>query len=206
MKSLHRPDLFGWSAFDEARNVDFHGTLWARAEGNVVFDPMPLSAHDTKHVESLGGVAWILLTNADHVRAARETAQRFGARIAAPLAEREFAELGALDVAEWLEPDRVATPGVQCIAMRGSKTPGELAFLLPPGDTVVCGDLVRGQRAGSLNLLPDAKLTDKAAAIASVRALASLPELCAVLVGDGCPVFRDGRARLEELVAASASA
>ena len=40
MKSLHRPDLFAWSSFDEARNVDFNGTFWQRDEGNVVFDPM----------------------------------------------------------------------------------------------------------------------------------------------------------------------
>ena len=38
MKSLHRPDLYQWSRFDEARNVDFHGTLWVRPGGNVLID------------------------------------------------------------------------------------------------------------------------------------------------------------------------
>jgi len=36
MKALHRDDLYGWSTFDTARNLDFHGTLWVRPEGNVV--------------------------------------------------------------------------------------------------------------------------------------------------------------------------
>ena len=46
MKSLHRPDLYTWSTFDEARDVDFHGLCWHRPEGNVLIDPLPLSAHD----------------------------------------------------------------------------------------------------------------------------------------------------------------
>jgi hypothetical protein len=58
MKALHREDLFGWSRFDEARNLDFHSVLWVRPEGNVVVDPLPLSEHDTTHLRSLGGVAW----------------------------------------------------------------------------------------------------------------------------------------------------
>ena len=31
MKALHRPDLFGWSQFDEARNLDFHGVALIRS-------------------------------------------------------------------------------------------------------------------------------------------------------------------------------
>ncbi|MCB0221177.1 MAG: MBL fold metallo-hydrolase, partial [Chrysiogenetes bacterium] len=46
MKQLHRPDLFAWLAFDEARNLDFNGFAWVRKEGNVLIDPMPMSAHD----------------------------------------------------------------------------------------------------------------------------------------------------------------
>jgi hypothetical protein len=63
----------------------------------------------------------------------------------------------------------------------------------------VTGDLVRGQRGGALNLLPDAKLLDRSAAVRSVADLAARPSVTAVLVGDGWPVFRDGHARLREL-------
>ena len=203
MKSLHRSDLFSWSVFDEARNVDFSGHLWTRPEGNVLFDPMPMSAHDRAHLEALGGAAWILISNADHVRDAGRLAAELGARIGAPSAERDCAELQALSDVQWIDADSVHATGVRCIPMRGSKTPGELAFLLPGGDVLLTGDLVRGQRAGSLNLLPEPKLKDKAAAVASVAGLAALPNVTAVLVGDGQSVFRDGRARLVELVEAS---
>jgi hypothetical protein len=48
--------------------------------------------------------------------------------------------------------------------------------------------------------LPDAKLADVEAARASVAELAERRPR-AVLVGDGWPVFRDGAARLAELIA-----
>ena len=63
MKRLHRPDLYGWSRFDEDRNIDFHSVLWVRPEGNVLIDPLPLSVHDRAHLESLGSASIIVITN-----------------------------------------------------------------------------------------------------------------------------------------------
>ena len=63
MRRLHRPELWSWSRFDAARNVDFNGLLIVREGGNVVIDPMPLSEHDAAHLDSLGTVAWVVITN-----------------------------------------------------------------------------------------------------------------------------------------------
>ena len=49
-------------------------------------------------------------------------------------------------------------------------------------------------------MLPVPKLKDPEAARRSVARLASLESVEAVLVGDGWPVFRDGHARLQELL------
>lgn len=202
MKFLHRPDLFCWSEFNPDRNLDFHSYLWVRGPGaNVAVDPLRLTDHDAEHVQREGGIAWIYLTNADHVRDAAEVARRFGARIAAPAAEKDLADYADLPVERWLDPGETLDNGIRCLAMAGSKTPGELAFLLPGNDTAICGDLVRGQRAGRLNLLPDAKLTDKKAAIEAVRHLAERPGLETVLVGDGWPVFGTARSALARLLA-----
>lgn len=197
MKALHRPDLFAWSRFDEPRDVDFNSFVWARPEGNVVVDPLPLSEHDRAHLERLGGAAWIVVTNSDHVRDSVALAERTGARIAAPAAEREGFPSGER-VARWLEDGDELVPGLRVLALDGSKTPGELALLLEE-TTLITGDLVRAHRADSLHLLPPEKLRDADAARASVRRLAALPGVRAVLVGDGWPLFRDGRARLLEL-------
>ncbi|MFT6398377.1 MAG: hypothetical protein ACJAYU_003135 [Bradymonadia bacterium] len=61
-------------------------------------------------------------------------------------------------------------------------------------------DLVRAHRGGSLTLIPDAKLRDSKEALASVTKFLDSRETEAVLVGDRYPIFRDGFARLAELV------
>jgi len=198
MKSLHRADLFGWSRFDEARDLDFNSVVWVRPSGNVVFDPLDLTTHDTKHLSNLGGAAVVVITNSEHVRAAAKVHAAFGAKLYGPRAEREVFPLAC---ERWLSHGEEVVPGLEAFELHGSKTPGELALLLD-GTTLITGDLIRAQKGGRLNLLPDAKLKDKAKALASVKALAeAAPKLEAVLVGDGWPVFRDGRARLLELLA-----
>lgn len=195
MKRLHRPDLYGWSVFDEGRNIDFHGVLWVREGGNVLIDPLPLSSHDEAHLEALGGAATIVITSSDHVRAAPAIAKRTGASLVGPAGERETFPLAC---ARWIADGEVVVPGLQALALNGSKTPGELALVLD-GTTLITGDLVRAHEAGRLCLLPDAKLENRSRALASVRRLAALPGIEAVLPGDGWPVFRDGARALAEL-------
>jgi len=91
MKLLHRPDLYGWSTFDEARNIDFNSILWQRRypgeAANVVIDPLPMTEHDWQHLESLGGVKTIIVTNSDHVRDTAVLRARTGATVFGPFAE-----------------------------------------------------------------------------------------------------------------------
>lgn len=196
MKRLHRPDLFGWSQFNEDRNIDFHSVLWVRPEGNAVIDPLPLSPHDSDHLSQLGGVAVIVITNSDHVRDAPALAEEYAADVYGPEAERDSFPI-VCD--RWLRDDEEILPGLRAITLDGSKTPGELALLLED-TTLITGDLIRAHAAGRLHLLPDAKLADKKAAVGSVERLAGFRAIDAVLTGDGWPVFRDGDARLRDLV------
>ena len=198
MKRLHRSDLYGWSQFNTERNIDFHSILWVRDQGNVMIDPLPLSNHDKYHLDELGGVATIILTNSDHVRATAEIVEQTAARVLGPSAERDGFPI---DCSGWLEEGDEVAPHLQACALDGSKTPGELALVLE-GTTLITGDLIRAHEGGRLCLLPDAKIADKAAAIASVSRLAELRQIDAVLPGDGWPVFRDGSVRLRELVSA----
>ncbi len=195
MKKTHRPDLCSWSRFDEARDLDFHSLAWLREGGAILFDPFPLSDHD--RAQLAGGVAWIAITNSDHVRAAKELAASFGAKIAGPAGER-----GALGIEcdRWLAQGDLLVDGLETLVLHGSKTPGELAFLLEE-TTLITGDLVRAHAGGRLDRLPDAKLADREAALASIRGLLAHERVDAILVGDGWPVFRGARALLEELVA-----
>ena len=196
MKRLHRDDLFGWSVFDESRNIDFHGLAWVRDSGNMLVDPVPMSAHDEAHLRKLGGAATIVLTNSDHTRDAVGLAEKFGAKILGPRGERDGFPI---QCDGWLGQDDAVVPGLVVHEVAGSKTPGELALVLE-GTTLVTGDLIRAHEGGRLCLVPDVKLADPNAARSSARRLASLPGIEAVLVGDGWPVFRHGAEALRELV------
>jgi hypothetical protein len=198
MKTMHRPDFFGWSVFDTSRNLDFNSVLWTGAPGGLVVDPLPLSAHDEAHLSALGGATTVIVTNSDHARAARRFAELASARILGPRAEREAFPIPCDG---WLGEGDEPVPGVRVFELSGSKTAGELALLLG-STTLVTGDLIRAHGGGRLDLLPDTKLADRALAIASVKRLSELPSVDAVLVGDGWPVFRDGKRALEELVRA----
>ncbi len=204
MKQLHRGDLWSWSTFDEARNLDFHSVVWVRPEGNVVIDPLPMSAHDRAHLETLGGAATIIITNSDHVRATDELRAE-AARVLGPAGEASGPVFGAPGQAcecpctGFLADGDEPVPGLKIFALTGSKTPGELALLLED-TTLICGDLIRAHEGGRLCLLPDPKLTDRAAAIASVARLAETGSIDAVLPSDGWPVFRHGSEAMRELI------
>jgi glyoxylase-like metal-dependent hydrolase (beta-lactamase superfamily II) len=203
MKQLHRPDLLAWSAYDEPRRMDFNSVLWRRDGGNVLVDPLPLAPHDERHLDELGGAAFVVLTNSEHVRAARELAARTGARVLAPRGERERFPLPC---DRWLGDGDEPFPGLRVRELAGSKTDGELALVLDE-TTAIFGDLVRAGRAGALMLLPAQKLRDPALALSSVRRVRELhPRIAHVLVGDGWSAFRNGGALLDELLATAAPA
>ncbi|MEC8272989.1 MAG: hypothetical protein VX030_11650 [SAR324 cluster bacterium] len=197
MKQLHRKDLFSWSVFNEERNIDFHGILWVRENGNVLIDPMPMSEHDLNHLEKLGGAAHLLITNSDHVRDAQNLVKRTGAKTWGPMAEKENFPFPCDD---WLGEGDQPVSGLSVFALEGSKTPGELAFLLE-NTTLITGDLIRAHEGGKLCMLPDAKLKDRQAAVASVKRMASLENIQAVLPGDGWPIFSQGKEALNQLAA-----
>jgi len=198
MKRLHRSDLFSWSEFNPRLNIDFNSFVWTRPQGNVVVDPLPLSAHDAEHLRSLGGVAWVVLTNSFHLRATAELVKTFSAQVAAPRAE---SAAFALPVARWLRDGEWVVPGLEVVELAGSKTPGELASILEK-DTLICGDLVRSHRADTLMILkPEQGLPDPQAAAAAVKRLAGRGPFRSVLVGDGFCAFRDGQALLDTLCA-----
>jgi hypothetical protein len=197
MKRLHRRDLFCWSEFAARLDIDFNGFAWVREGGNVLIDPLPMSEHDRKHLRELGGAAWIIVTNSNHVRGTQEIAAEFGARIAGPAAEREGFPISC---DRWLKEGDDFLPGLQILELEGSKTRGELALVLE-GTTFISGDLLRSHRAGELMLLkPEQGLKDRDRAMASLRRVLVHERLQALLLGDGWCVFRDGGKLLEEFL------
>ena len=197
MKRLHRKDLYCWSSFTERIDADFNSFLWIGPQGNVAIDPLPLSPHDREHLRKLGGLAWVVFTNSDHVRGGREL-DEFKPGLAGPAAEQATFPLRC---DRWLSDGDQLQPGLRVAELHGSKTPGELALLLD-GTTLIAGDLLRAHRAEQLVfLLPAQGMKDIAQVTASVRKLAqSEPPIEHILVGDGWCMFGDGKRRILKLL------
>src|SRR5262245_7621036 len=123
MKKLHRPDLYGWSRFDESRNIDFHSLLWVSSGGHLAVDPIPITPNDDQHRAELGGAALVIITNSDHVRDVARFRELTGAKVAGPAAERDNFP-AACDL--WLKDGDQPLAGVSVLELAGSKTPGEL--------------------------------------------------------------------------------
>lgn len=170
---IARLDIEGgwmWSAWQPERGMPFNSYFLQTNGGNVVVDPLPLDAADIDRVRELGGVAKIVITNPDHVRASAQLRESFGATVVDAPADGEEIFEGAF--ALYTEHGK-------------SK---EFAVHLREKRAAIVGDALIGVPAGSLSLLPDEKLSDPAAFVMSLRRLWAL-ELRTLLPCDGYPIF-----------------
>ena len=200
MKATRHEDLFTWSDYQPDRRIDFNGFYWRRPAGGVLFDPMPLGPTILEWLaEQPGAVRFIIITNADHLRAGPELGERLGARLIAPTCDRGLLPSG---IDGWYDE---STPlpselGIDAHWIHGGKTAAEAAIHLPELDCLLFGDIVRSHASGVLRLLPDAKLEDEARVCADLRGLAGL-SFSSVLLGDGDSLFTGARAAFDRLLA-----
>jgi uncharacterized cupin superfamily protein len=176
-----------YSRWQADRSLYFNSYFVESDGENILVDPLVLDDADADQMFAAGGVAWVVVTNRDHERAARAAAERFEARVAA--SEGDASEMS-------LRQDRLLHDGdaigpARVVALEGLKTAGEIALHLPSKQTLIVGDALWGEPIGSLRMMPDEKLSDPARALRSICALRALHPRH-VLVGDGAPVFERG--------------
>jgi glyoxylase-like metal-dependent hydrolase (beta-lactamase superfamily II) len=189
-------DIFTWSRLSEPHGYDFNGHLIRHGDGNLCIDPVEPDAAAADEIERLG-VARILLTNRNHSRAANLVRERTGARTAIHPEDAAHARGQGTELDDELRPGHKIGP-FAVIAVPG-KSPGEVALHWPERRLLLVGDAVIGNPPGRCGLLREAVMDDPARLRASVRALLEL-DFETLLVGDGVPILRGAKARLEELV------
>lgn len=190
-------NILSWDWFSEPHGYDFHGTLALHPEGNLCIDPVePDDEAWTRLTEE--GVAQILITNRNHVRAANAVAKRTGARVAIHPADAEYARGQGLEIDDDLVPGERVGP-FEVVAVPG-KSPGEIALHNPVRRLLVVGDAVIGNPPGELSLLPERVIDDLPQLRRSVRALLDLG-LESLILGDGVPILEAADEHLATLVA-----
>jgi len=191
------PGILTWPWFSERHGYDFNGTLVLHPDGNLCIDPVE-GGSEVLDALVKKGVARILLTNRNHVRAANRVRERTGAKVAIHPADTAYArEQGAHIDLELREGERVGS--FEIVGVPG-KSPGEVALFDAGRRLLVVGDAVIGNPPGRLSLLPERVIDDPPRLRASLRELLRL-DFDGVLVGDGVPLLAGGHDRLGELVA-----
>jgi len=174
--------IFMWSAWQPGPNVFFNSCFIETQDGNLIVDPLPLSEADAAQIDERGGAAWLVITNRDHERDAKAVAARFGAKIAASVADAAL--LGVTVDRTLNEGEEIG--GAHVLSFDGLKTAGEIALHFRAKKTAIAGDALWGDVAGKLRLGP--KLADAGRAALSLRRLAAT-RVENLLIGDGQCVF-----------------
>jgi glyoxylase-like metal-dependent hydrolase (beta-lactamase superfamily II) len=192
------PGVFTWTWFSERHGYDFNGWLFRVPGGNVCVDPVEMG-DDVLEAIAREGVAHVVLTNRNHVRASAKVRARTGARVAIHPADATYArEQGAV-----LDEELAAggTVGPFSVLDAHGKSPGEIALSWPARRILVVGDACVGKPPGALALLSPKVIDDLPALQQSLARLADEADFDTLLPGDGAPILTGGRAALRALVA-----
>jgi glyoxylase-like metal-dependent hydrolase (beta-lactamase superfamily II) len=192
------PDVFTWPWFSERHGYDFNGYLFRHASGNVAVDPVDMPNDVLGELVEIG-VATILITNRNHTRASGRLREATGAGVSIHPADAAHALTqgasidGELHIGELVGPFTV-------LSVDG-KSPGAVALHWPERKLLVVGDACVGNPPGECALLPETVMDDAALLRRSLTRLVRTTDFDVLLVGDGAPILRGGRAALERLVA-----
>jgi uncharacterized cupin superfamily protein len=194
MQPLSIPNGYTWS--QRRPGMPFNSHLFVLPDGNVAIDPVALEPDEEAEVAALGGIAWIVLTNSNHVRHTVALCKRFGAKVAARSAEIE--ELGA-PVDRVLSDGDALFPGAAIVWLENQNSSDEIAISFPEYETVLVGDALFGTPAGAVSLPPDDLLEDVRLASMGVRTLLALQPQT-LLLGHGSALYSGATRAIAKLV------
>jgi glyoxylase-like metal-dependent hydrolase (beta-lactamase superfamily II) len=187
------PGIFSWQAFSPEHKCELTSTAVEIAGRLFVFDPIPLAAPARDQLLARGPLAAIVLTNANHERAADEWRARTGAAVwasaDAPL------ELSGV---RRIEPPAQTCEGWEAIPLSGG-APGEIALRREELSLVVLGDAVFDLPGYGFGILPEKYCQDRARLLAGLRLLAGRPFARAALAHGG-PLRADASRRIGALL------
>lgn len=185
-------DVLRWAAYSPAHKVELMSHAVRGTDGRfVVFDPIPLEGPACAELPEAHRITAIVLTNANHERAAQRWRERWGCPV-----------LGPADVSWDVEGIGVAGDvlpgGWRAVPLPGG-APGETAWRLDAAGLVVFGDAVVNLAGRGLELLPSRYCTDPARLKAAVEALVR-EGFQRALFAHGDPIDADASGRIRRML------
>lgn len=189
-----RPGLFFWQGYDAKVKTDLGCCAVATPDGLVFIDPLPLAPGPLAELADGCAPVGIVLTNANHERAAADFARRFGIPIHAHAGAR-----GEVAADVWMENEDAILPGgIRALELPGFAK-GEIA-LHAGGDSLLLGDALINAEPYGFSILPDKYCADAKLARRSLQKLLPLP-VEIITFAHGLPIVTGAHRRLETLLA-----
>ncbi len=189
-------NILTWPWFSEPHGYNFNGHLVRDPGGNICIDPDEPTEDDLDALVR-EGVAWIILTNRNHSRAANRVRARTGARTVIHAHDADHARSQKTDLDDALEVG--GTVGPLEVVDASGKAPGAVALLWRDRGILSVGDAIIGHPPGQCGLLPERVMDDPARLRSNLRKFLDL-DFDILLVGDGEPILQNAKIRLKELV------
>jgi Metallo-beta-lactamase superfamily len=189
------PDLWIWHGYDPSVKAELFATAFAASGGVYLVDPIPLPEPEFRKVEEAGRVHGIIVTNANHERAAHDYSNRLSAPVYAH--RNAFDEI---DTSNKFDALTLHSRGnLEIIEIEGAVA-GEIAIHLPvDGGTLIIGDALINFEPYHFTFLPRKYCLDQKQMRRSLRKLASL-SFKRMLFAHGTPIVSGASGRLRQLL------
>ncbi len=186
-----------WQVYDPTVKADLFATA-VQANGTLfVIDPVPLTPEAQAELLSGSQDRAVLLTNANHLRAAPAYAKNLGATIIG--APEAIVEVETTASTRALGDGEKLTSEVMAIAIPGA-APGEMAFhFAAEGGTLVLGDALINFEPYGFTFLPPKYCSNQKAMKKSLQRLREFA-FQRMLFAHGTPILASAQARLEALL------
>ena len=190
-----RPGLWTWHAYDLAVKADLFSAGLALERRIYIVDPIPLPAAEIAILSRAGPVAAIIITNANHQRAALDYSDTFSAPV-----------LAHSDVLKAVKPARpgdlsaiISQAGLEAIEIEGAVA-GEIALYHSlNGGTLIIGDALINFEPYGFSFLPRKYCLDQKQMRSSLGKLLALP-VERMLFAHGTPILSGAGDRLGQLL------
>ena len=194
------PSLLLWPAYDPAVKADLFSTALVTANGTYLVDPIPLHQDPLNDLVNLGPIQGIIVTNANHWRAAPEFAAKFSVPI---VAKTESLPANSDVVFHGIGDGAKIGHELSAMTIDGA-APGEIAlFWARAGGTLIVGDALINFEPLGFALLPAKYCTNQRAMGRSLRNLLDW-QVERIFFAHGWPITTRASERLRQLLDADA--
>jgi hypothetical protein len=190
------PTLFFWQNYDPAVKAELFSTALATPNGTLLVDPIPLHDSQFRLLSQYASIAGIIVTNANHHRAATSYSEQFSAPVFAHRAS--FPDKKPSRFVE-IESGAKICDELDVIAIEGAVA-GEIALYQPAnGGTLIMGDALINFEPYGFTFLPRKYCTNEKDMRRSLRKLLN-SRANRMFFAHGTPILVGAGTRLQQLL------